>query len=80
MSSLAERLGGFFYDLDRAVNTLGGGSDEETISGTIGRGLERRHWWAPPLAECLNSVVAILTGKYNHCQRAAASEEKRRTA
>lgn len=81
MSSLGQRIGGFWYDIDRSLNVLFGGRADETISGTLGRSMQKRPRpvWGPPLVLALNAIVFLVTrGRVrDHCQQAAAVEEKR---
>jgi len=73
MAGLRERLTAYLLGQDMALNGLGGGEPRETISGTIGRGLQARAWWAP--ASCW--VVDGIFGA-GHCAAQAAIEEERR--
>lgn len=81
MSGLGQRIGGFWYDIDRSLNVLFGGKADETISGTLGRALKKRPrpGWAAPLAYSLNAIVFLVTrGRVrDHCQEAAAVEAQR---
>lgn len=72
MASLMQRLINFIIAEDEALNALGGGSPQQTISGTIGRGLLRGYWWAEPA--CF--VVDGLFGQ-GHCAAQAAKEARR---
>ena len=67
--NLRTRLLGFLIDQDEAVNALGGGSYRQTVSGTIGRGLQTGKWWAP----ACRVVVDGLFGQ-GHCLRQAERE------
>lgn len=80
MAGIAGRLGGFLYDIDRALNTLGGGLSGETISGTLGRGLDSHppKWWALVLAPALDWLVMKVWKEPAHCRTAAAVEARRR--
>lgn len=81
MTGLGQRIGGFWYDIDRSLNVLFGGKADETISGTLGRSLKKRPRpvWSVPLVVALNALVFLFTrGRVrNHCQQAAAVEEQR---
>jgi hypothetical protein len=73
MAGFRERLVGFATGLDGAFNALGGGLWRETISGTIGRGLEARAWWAEPARRVVDGVFGE-----GHCAAQAAKEARRR--
>jgi hypothetical protein len=68
----------FLYDLDVAVNQLGGGRDGETISGTIGRAVQRGERWAPFVARVVDWCAYRLVRQTDHCKVAAGHEELRR--
>ena len=72
MASLLERLLNVAVAEDEAINAAGGGSPRQTLSGTIGRGLQRGYWWAPPA----RAVVDGIFGQ-GHCARTAESEAQR---
>jgi hypothetical protein len=72
MASLLDRLLNLAVAADEGANALGGGSPRETISGTIGRGLLRGYWWAPPA----RFVVDWIFGQ-GHCAAQAAREAAR---
>lgn len=69
MASLLDRLLNTAIAEDEALNALGGGKPQETISGTIGRGLLRGYWWAKPA----RAVVDGIFGN-GHCAKQAAKE------
>jgi class 3 adenylate cyclase len=46
--NLLRRFRGFLEAQDEALNAIGGGSPRQTISGTVGRALLARIWWASP--------------------------------
>lgn len=73
MASLMQRFINFAIGQDEALNGLGGGDPRETLSGTIGRGLERGYWWAP----AARFVVDWIFGQ-GHCAAQAAKEAARR--
>jgi hypothetical protein len=70
---LRQRLLQFVVGIDEAFNALGGGTRQETISGTIGRGLQDKAWWAP----ACRWVVDGFFGD-GHCLKQAQLEELRR--
>ena len=74
---LGVRVYSALYDLDLAANALLGGRQGETISGSLGRALERRAWWAPLLVHLVNLGAFVLVRQENHCQKAAKIEALR---
>lgn len=75
MPSLLDRLLNVAIAEDEAVNSLGGGSPRETISGTVGRAVLARAWWATIVASLIDGVFGA-----GHCAREAAKEQARRDA
>jgi hypothetical protein len=71
--NLLGRLFGAAVGLDEAGNALGGGKPTETVSGTIGRGLISKKFWAKPTAALIDAIF----GK-GHCAAAAANEAAHR--
>lgn len=71
--SFGSRVFNFFLDEDKALNGLGGGNPNQTISGTCGRALAAHKWWAPYAVAVINT---IFFWQPNHCQNAAAAEAK----
>ena len=69
MAGLGKRLLGFLVGEDEALNALGGGKPTQTISGTIGRGLQRGYWWAAPARVVVDGVFG-----QGHCLGEAAKE------
>lgn len=69
MAGLGKRLLGFLIGQDEALNALGGGEPTQTISGTIGRGLQRGYWWAKPARAIVDGVFG-----QGHCATQAAKE------
>lgn len=69
VAGLGKRLLGFLVGEDEALNALGGGKPTQTVSGTIGRGLQRGYWWAEPARVVVDGVFG--TG---HCARQASKE------
>lgn len=77
MSGLGKRLLGLLIGEDEAINALGGGSPQETISGTVGRAAKAGSWWAVWIAQPL---INFLMRNPQHCQEVAAAEAARRQA
>lgn len=69
MAGLRQRLLGLLVGEDEALNALGGGNPHQTISGTIGRGLQRGYWWAEPARKLVDGLFGD-----GHCAGQAASE------
>ena len=69
MADLKKRALGFLIGIDEAFNAAGGGEPTQTISGTIGRGLQRGYWWAP----AARKVVDAIFGQ-GHCVNQAVKE------
>lgn len=76
MASLLNRLKMFAIEEDSALNGLGGGKRDQTISGTLGRALAAGKPWAPMPVLALNMIVWWLTGDTDHCQNVAADEAR----
>ncbi|HJR83456.1 MAG TPA: hypothetical protein VJ775_05970 [Sphingomicrobium sp.] len=72
MAGLRERIWSFLIGQDRALNSLGGGKLEETISGTCGRALAEGKWWARPACWALDAIFG-----QGHCAEQAAREADR---
>lgn len=74
--NLSTRVYNFFNDLDKGLNTLGGGKPNQTISGTLGRGLVAHKWWAYALVPVVNFFAYLIAHQADHCQNAAIEEAK----
>jgi len=66
------RLRGFLVGQDEAVNALGGGKTDQTISGTVGRAVIAGKWWGWILAYAIDGLFGE-----GHCARQAAQEANR---
>jgi hypothetical protein len=81
MTGLKDRIVGFLAGQDEALNALGGGSDRETISGTVGRACGaaggKPRAWGPPLRTMIEIMPWFGPG---HCAKYAALEAARRNA
>jgi hypothetical protein len=78
VSSLGGRLWGCAYNVDRALNALGGGDPDESLSGTLGRALADGRKWARPLVAVVNAAAWLIARQKHHCQVTAADEARRR--
>lgn len=75
--SLGKRLLNFLIGEDEAINALGGGGPEETISGTVGRAAKAGKFWA---VWVLQPLINLIMWNSEHCREAAATEAARRRA
>lgn len=81
MAGIGKRLLNSLDAEDEAVNSLFGGSPQETISGTVGRAAEAGKWWAIHVAQpIINLGAFVVAGQRRHCQQIAAAEAARRAA
>ena len=73
MTHPLQRLLNIAIVADEEGNALVGGKPRETISGSAGRALGARRWWAPAAVAAINAVFG-----QNHCQDQAGIEDERR--
>ena len=71
-ASFFDRLRNMLIGEDEALNALGGGSYRETVSGSVGRALLAKAWWAPLAAWLLDLIFGA-----GHCAAQAAWEAER---
>ena len=75
MTIPSKRLLNIALGLDESLNAVFGGRPQESVSGTIGRALLAKAWWAPAAAWIVNGLLGP-----THCQTAATVENARREA